>query len=247
MRFSTHPRRDTLESEHMNPIVPVHHDRRRRALLAVIVGVWACASITGTVLMWRYKATPGRPGDPPRQWPAASAIVRNPHRATILMLAHPHCPCTGASLEELSRVMQRVGGGADAHVLFLRPHAAPPEWEDSALWRRARELPGVTARWDVDGREAARFGAYVSGQVVAYDEAGRLIYSGGITGARGHQGDNVGRQRLLSALTSHEADQWGAKRGGGTQPVDRHDAEVFGCSLLDPGVTEGGRGDDPGR
>ena len=53
---------------------------------------------------------------------------------------------------------------------------------------------------DDDGAEARRFGAETSGQTLLYDEHGALLFSGGITGARGHAGDNAGRASLVALL-----------------------------------------------
>jgi hypothetical protein len=184
----------------------------------VAVTVWLLAAITGMALVWRYKATPGTPADAPAQWPAPSAIPRTPGRPQLVMFAHPECPCTRASLEELSVIMSRVRGKVDASVLFIRPRGVEAGWEDTATRRRAEAIPGVSVRVDVDGREAERFGARVSGQVVLYDETGVLRFAGGITGVRGHVGDNIGRQRLLSFIDSHRADA----------PT----SHVFGCDLF---------------
>jgi len=69
---------------------------------------------------------------------------------------------------------------------------------------------------DEDGAEAARFGAATSGTVALYRD-GKLLFNGGITPARGHEGDSFGKERLVSLLTTGKA--------------DRNDAPVFGCSL----------------
>jgi hypothetical protein len=78
----------------------------------------------------------------------------------------------------------------------------------------------VDVRWDVEGREARRFCARTSGQALLYDERGRLAFQGGITSARGHEGDSVGKSRLAALLSGGEAD-------GRT-------SDVFGCGLVDP-------------
>jgi hypothetical protein len=52
---------------------------------------------------------------------------------------------------------------------------------------------------------------------VLYDARGRLLFSGGLTSARGHEGDSFGLRRIRSLLLTGEA--------------DRRDAPVFGCSL----------------
>jgi hypothetical protein len=134
------------------------------------------------------------------------------------MLAHPHCPCTRATIAELARLMTDADGRVDTHVLFLKPSEMEEGWERTDLWRRAGSIAGVRVVSDVDGREAARFGATVSGQVLLYDRTGRLVFRGGITGARGHEGDNLGRRQLASLIRTGNA----AAR----------ESRVFGCSLV---------------
>ncbi|HUR59158.1 MAG TPA: hypothetical protein VM029_15690, partial [Opitutaceae bacterium] len=94
----------------------------------------------------------------------------------------------------------------------------PADWPHTDLWRRAAAIPGVKVLTDVDGRAAARFGAVTSGQALLFDTAGRLLFSGGITGARGHQGDNAGRRAVVARVFGRE-----------TAPAH---TPVFGCSLV---------------
>jgi hypothetical protein len=136
------------------------------------------------------------------------------------MLAHPRCPCTRASIAELRVLMSRVGERARAHVLFIRPLTADAAWEKTGLFEAAASIPGVTVHTDAGGAEMARFKAATSGQTIVYDENGQLIFRGGITGSRGHEGDNAGRARIVALLTQGQA--------------DRHDSAVFGCALQNP-------------
>jgi len=133
------------------------------------------------------------------------------------MLAHPRCPCTRASIAELAVLMTRLGSEARAHVLFVRPRAVEAGWEKTSLWQSAAAIPGVTVHADPGGAEAALFRAATSGQVIVYDASGKLAFSGGITGARGHEGDNVGLLRALAELKGRRADQ--------------NESKVFGCAL----------------
>jgi hypothetical protein len=87
------------------------------------------------------------------------------------------------------------------------------------LWRIATALPNVTAVRDADGLEARRFGVETSGQPLLYDHRGALIFSGGITGARGQTGGNAGQQALVALLTRGHA--------------DRRGSNVFGCPLFE--------------
>jgi hypothetical protein len=70
----------------------------------------------------------------------------------------------------------------------------------------AAAIPGVHVISDERGAQARMFGALVSGQTLLYSATGSLLFSGGITGARGHEGDNPGRTVLTSMLTGQRAD-----------------------------------------
>lgn len=167
--------------------------------------------------MWREKLTPAQVReDPPAQWPAASTLRREGDAATLIMLVHPQCPCSRASVAELERLLVETRDRVQAHVLVVRPPGAPEPWERTALWDRAAAIPGVTVHTDLDGEQARLFGATASGHVVVYDAAGRLRFRGGITGARGHEGDNPGRSRARAAILEGDAGE----------------GPTFGCALL---------------
>jgi hypothetical protein len=186
----------------------------------VIAGAaWLLAVATGMTVLWRYSTAPGIPAAPPAEWPRESRIRPSPDLATLILLAHPRCPCTRASIEELDRLMARLDGRLVAHVLFVTPTDAPDGWERTDLWRSAAAIPGVDVVRDEDGAEARRFHSPTSGQVILYDAAGRLRFSGGITAARGHAGDNLGRSAIVELLE-------------GDSPTATA-TPVFGCSLLE--------------
>jgi len=91
-------------------------------------------------------------------------------------------------------------------------------WDQTDLLKRATALPNVTVLRDDEGREAKRFGVETSGQTLLYDANGRLVFSGGITGSRGHAGENAGELALIALLNDGHA--------------DRGNANVFGCPLF---------------
>jgi hypothetical protein len=133
------------------------------------------------------------------------------------MFAHPHCPCSRASISELARLMPRLPAGTGAHVVFVRPAGTAADWEQTDLWRSAASIPGVSVSRDDDGVEAERFHALTSGLTLVYGSDGRLLFHGGITASRGHEGASFGQRRILSLLTTGSA--------------DRNDSPVFGCAL----------------
>jgi len=191
---------------------------KNRLFLAAAGAVWLSIIGAGVGLLWGYESTPGAAAATPGRWPADSRIEPDADRATLVMLAHPHCPCTRASIGELARLMTQAQGRVTAYVLFVRPRGFSDEWVRSELWASAEAIPGVTPVLDDGGVEAGRFHAATSGQTALYGADGNLLFSGGITSARGHEGDNAGRAAVVSLLTSDGADERGTP--------------VYGCPLF---------------
>ena len=178
--------------------------------------VWLAAVAAGLRVLFHYENTPGAVGARPRVWPD-SQIERALDRPTLVMLAHPRCPCTAASVGELAQIMARLQGKVVASVLFVRPKDAGPEWDDTSLQRSAQAIPGVKVFFDADGVDARRFGAETSGHTFLFGADGRLLFSGGITGSRGHAGDNAGESAIVALVNN--------------QIPARSEALVFGCAL----------------
>lgn len=116
--------------------------------------------------------------------------------------------------------MTHCQGRLIAQVLFIEPAGTKADWVETDLWRSAAAMPGVTVHRDEAGIEARRFGCETSGQALLYGREGRLMFQGGITSARGHAGDNIGRSAVEALLFQGQARQ--------TQ------TPVFGCPLFAP-------------
>ncbi len=169
-------------------------------------------------MLWAYDNAPGENATAPRTWPTGTTLVRATEQPTLIMLAHPQCSCTRASLVELAEALARATARPKTYVLFLNPEGFSDEWAVSDLWRIAAAIPDVTVVRDNAGIEARRFGVSTSGQTLLYDNAGTLLFSGGITGARAHPGDNDGRRSIVSLLNR--------------KTPARTATNVFGCSLF---------------
>ena len=193
-------------------------ENARNRLVWLAAGVlWLAAVGVGLAVVARYGNTAGAAASAPDQWPATSRIARDTARPTLVMMAHPLCTCTRASLAELGEIMARAAHRPRAYVVFISPERfSGGDLRD--LWERAARIPGVTIVRDEKGIEARTFGAWTSGQVFLYDRHGRLIFSGGATGSRGHEGDNAGRAAILALLSD--------------APPDLTGTSVFGCSLF---------------
>jgi len=182
-----------------------------------IVIVWALACTAGLAVLWRYESTPGAQAGAPVEWPSDTKTDRDERGPTLVMFAHPHCPCTRASIAELERIVAQSGATIQPRVVFFKPADSESDWEQTDLWRSASAIPGAQVICDTDGEEARRFRAKTSGQTMLYDATGKLLFTGGITSSRGHQGDNDGRSTIVNLLTGRSS--------------DRRDMPVFGCPI----------------
>jgi hypothetical protein len=191
-----------------------------KRLWGAIGVVWLIAVAGGMRAMLNYENTAGAEGDPPAAWPAQSKIPRTAGLPTVVVMGHPKCPCTRATIGELAVLMARLHNQATAVVVLVRPRGTPNDWDDTDLRRSASEIPGVIVMTDFDEVEADRFQAQASGQTMLYNARGKLLFSGGITASRGHSGDNVGRSSIVSLVTY------------GTAQSTR--TPVFGCALRTP-------------
>ena len=190
---------------------------KNQALIVAAVAVWFSVVGFGMSVLWQYSNTPGPSATPPAEWPASAPVQPAKGRAVLVMFAHPHCPCSRASIGELAIIMARSQEKLDAHVLFYAPGNEASSWVRTDLWDSAKSIPGVHVIEDPAGSFARRFGASTSGQTLLYNPAGRLVFNGGITASRGHSGDNTGRYTILALLR-------------GENPAQSA-APVFGCSL----------------
>jgi hypothetical protein len=205
--------------------------RVARYWIALATLGWIAAVAVGLSRLLAYESAPGDSGLSPRRWPARSRLRRDPYRPTLVMIAHPRCPCTRASLAELSRAMVRCSDRAAVHVLFVVPPGVPRGWERADLWRQAAAIPVARVHRD-DGSEARLFGARTSGHVALYDARGTLLYSGGITAARGHEGDNAGSRAVVRLIRAASAAAPRRSRSEpGAESLEPGATYVFGCPL----------------
>jgi hypothetical protein len=180
--------------------------------------LWLAAISFGSVALLRYESRPGEAKTAPRLWPTQSKLSFNENLPTLVLFAHPHCPCTRATLGELALLMARCSKNVAATVIFTKPADVDDKWVETDLWHSAEAIPGVTVLRDDSGVEARRFGAVTSGDVMLYARDGKLLFRGGITDGRGHAGDNEGRTAIALLLEG--------------KPGNTTTTQVFGCRLF---------------
>jgi hypothetical protein len=212
------PCRENLPMSSFDPgwIRPVNP---ARGWLAVATIVWLTLIVVTYLAFLLSKRSPGESAAPLSTNLEASGTM------TLRLFLHPHCPCSNASLHEFAGIVEQAGPALDATVYFVRPPGIPDGWEESATWRSARQLSGIRVTVDAEGAEARRHGARTSGHTILCDAAGSVRFQGGITRARGHAGDSIGRAAIVRVLRGHD---------------ETHETPVFGCPLFTPPQTTGG-------
>lgn len=120
-------------------------------------------------------------------------------------------------MRELARLMTDVPNRLTTYVVFIRPENESEEWTETGLRESAEAIPNVRVVIDSNNRETGIFNAQTSGLTLLYDREGKLQFDGGITAARGHEGDNPGRLAIAEIVT---------------QKIDKTaETLVFGCPL----------------
>jgi hypothetical protein len=166
--------------------------------------------------MRKFEATPGRAANPLAVWPNESRIPRTPGEWRLVMLVHPHCSCSRASISELQRIIEKSPRSLQTYVVIYRPSEFPAGWEKTDVFVAASHLPRTHLVLDQDGHEASIFHGFTSGQTYLYDGAGKLRFSGGITLLRGEAGFNKGSAEVMEIANT--------RSGTATHPV-------FGCAI----------------
>lgn len=185
--------------------------------LALAAFIWTATVGAMYQTIRRFETTPGREAQSLPSWPLKSRIASAHDRWTLVMLIHPHCGCSRASIQELARIIELSGPSLQTYVLVYRPTDLRSGWEKTDVLDAATHLQRARVVMDADGQEARLFGGFTSGQTFLYDREGRLRFSGGITSLRGHAGVNRGSMDVVDIVQSR-AEQ-------GVHPV-------FGCAIV---------------
>jgi hypothetical protein len=145
--------------------------------------------------MHDHNTPPGPPGLIVGQRPGPARFPHNRDRHTLIMAVHPGCPCTRISVSEPASILTRCEGRVEVYVLIFTPERGDEAWRPIEGLRRLGTIAGVHLIEDRGGAEAARFGARTSGHVASHAPDGPLVFRGGITSVRDHDGDMPASRR----------------------------------------------------
>jgi len=192
----------------------------RQIRLWMLTITWGVAVVCGVSLLTAHNSTPGVDQFSPAAWPNDVAIACTKGAPTFIVFIHPQCPCTSATMSELARLDADVD--AELHPIFVLvcPKRFQSQWATSSLAKRCESIPDGRVIIDSDREMAKRFYATTSGYCLLYSASGRLLFQGGITTGRGHEGESLGRVALRQIFS------------GRPTSIDR--MPVFGCELNQP-------------
>lgn len=187
----------------------------RMPVALMLLGVWALLIAVGFGWMSWHQSTAGV--NPTLLLPLPS--MNNNDGPTLVMFAHPCCSCTRASLQQLEHLLAHAPALRTVRVVFLHPTNADSAWEKAPLVNQARRISRLQIEWRTEADLDATYGALTSGHVILWGSGGELLFSGGITNSRGHEGPSVGVTAILAHLRGEPA---------------AAQTPVYGCSLLTP-------------
>ena len=185
------------------------------------LGFWGFLVAIGLLWMTAYSMSPGAESKPLFQRPTGTGVPFSEDRPTLVVFLHPRCPCTRPSVAALGRLMAR-NHRISVQPLFFLPGTKREEWARADYWESTLEFGNHLPLIDVDGEIARKFHVTTSGHVILFSVDGRVLYSGGITSGRVHEGDNLGLTKLIRVLEG--------------VPVSDPSFPVYGCSIVtEPG------------
>lgn len=187
--------------------------------------LWLASITGGFTALFEHQMRPGDSIVAPERLPIEGRSLLSDSRSSrydLFLFLHPKCPCSGATLENLNRLIAQTGNALSVRLVMFDRGEGEASWSDSEPVRAALSLPHTSLTRDPGGRLADRFGARTSGSVTLYDDSGVLRFQGGLTDSRGHSGPGAGIAAIARIVTT------GVGLGESTP--------VYGCPIfsLDP-------------
>jgi hypothetical protein len=180
--------------------------------------VWISLVFAGFTILENEEFTPAPSAVVAQSFPSTSALKLDASHSTLLLFVHPQCSCTEATFRELDQLRSNTGKNLAVIIIFPVPAHVAAGWENGALWSEAKKMAGVQVYRDALGAETHRFGVITSGHTLLYSPTGQLLFSGGITMSRGHDGENPGVDAITRLIHG--------------EYLTQRETPVFGCTLL---------------
>ncbi|HUR60725.1 MAG TPA: hypothetical protein VM029_23595, partial [Opitutaceae bacterium] len=100
------------------PIPPLPSRAPSRWGTAAVAAAWLIAIGLGFSTLVKYELTAGPAKAHPSQWPAATGLALDARQPSLVLFAHPRCPCSRATVAELETIATECRGRVAATVYF---------------------------------------------------------------------------------------------------------------------------------
>ena len=186
-------------------------------LTGLTVG-WLLLVAAGFVALATYQYQAGEGSEQDTAWAESPLIRHDATQCQLLVFLHPRCACSLATLNELARIQAACKDRLAIQVVIYFPDGAAADWLQSPNVKLAQQIPDAQWTLDPNGVSARAFGVKTSGHSILLSPSGDLVFSGGITPSRAHEGDNLGRQAIERYVCL------------GEKTVDH--SNVYGCPIF---------------
>ena len=203
----------------------------------VYCSLWLAAVVLLFGQMMVYESQPAPLAVSAQSWPSQTAAQRISGKYSLVVFIHPHCPCSRATLDTISRIITHHEKVLSTTLFFVLPDDVSRDWVKTDLYQRAQELVSAVVKIDSAAIEANRFGGTTSGHALLYSPSGSLVFSGGLTDARGKFGESVSEWQINSLLLGDKAQANNTAKNLDQDPAKNlahnlaQNLPVFGCAL----------------
>ena len=137
--------------------------------------------------------------------PRATQLPISKQGPTLIAFLHAKCPCSRASINEIDRLLTSHGKDLKTIFVFSKEKDLELAWiQESELYKKAQKM-SVEIIIDPNNSEAKVFKAQTSGKVFLVSPKQEILFQGGVTASRGHEGNNSGItaiQKILAGKNS---------------------------------------------
>ena len=180
------------------------------------LGLWLFILVAGISAFAKFAYTPGETAHAPKLWPALTRLKAPNQLPKLLVFVHPKCGCSEATLRNLEKILPDLVNKVQIKIV-MNDLGDPAMLQGSKAFAQASAFKNVDIVVDHGGYETAAFGVKTSGQAMLYDETGHLVFQGGLTPFRGHEGVSEGEISVVKWIQTREM-VW-------------KDTSVFGCAM----------------
>ena len=202
---------------------------------AILVTTWTVLTfLCFLVVMPSIGKDPYHSGELALTWPNSTKLTNVSNSGHLVVFVHPYCPCTRTTLRNLDELTDLIK--IEVSVVQLR---------NASLESLHTPIPSIARivqenNWslipDYDGTQAYIFGVKTSGECLLYAPNGDLLFAGGITVSRGHQGDNEGLSTLKELVHQLASPPSGSvsstKEHRSSESYKYAQFPTFGCPLF---------------